>query len=63
MSEKNRFEVIGPDKEMIELVHRVIDQNEQILRQNAELIKAMTNPKIIFNPEDIPTGTDADKQR
>lgn len=48
--QNKRFEIVEPNKDMIELLREVLKQNERILQQNAEVVKAATSPRILFNP-------------
>ena len=47
MVEINRvgdLETVKPDPELMKIANRVIDLNEKILAQNAELIRAVATP-------------------
>lgn len=44
-----RFEIVEPNKDMIDLLREVLKQNERILEQNGEIVSSVISPKIIFN--------------
>ena len=51
MSDNNkRFEKIEPDEKMLDLLYKVLQQNEQILEQNKKIVESVVSPKIVYSP-------------
>ena len=42
---------IAPASEYIEILNKVLEMNEQIVRQNSLIIQSITLPKLIIKPQ------------
>jgi len=45
---KPNIEKMGMDKDRVKFIHRVLDQNEIILEQNAKLLEMLSSPTFII---------------
>lgn len=47
--EIERLDIIGPNKDIVEMTQKLIDQNDKILTMNKDLLKVFLNP-MLFVP-------------
>jgi len=47
-----RIEMIGPSKTTIEIIKTVLEQHSIILKTNADLLKDLRNPRVVYVPLD-----------
>jgi len=49
--DQTKIEIVGPNPQILELAQKIIEQNEIILKANAQLLTCLLVTPILFTPE------------